>query len=415
MCHDLLIVGAGIAGLTVGLEALKKNPELDVLILEQYDYVGGRVLTHHQGKLSWEAGAGRIGDAHRLTHALLKRYGLSTYPIGSSDGSTYVRGGVSGPNPFTDLLASSILPLASLSPSVLATHTLAELLVQVYGSAKAFSLYNMFPYWSEIHTLRADLAIHSFQTEFGRSALYSVVAGGYSQVTDGLLADYKRLGGKVQFKTTVNTVNEDSKGWCVETNGKDVIGRVCVLAIPSAAIHSLNKEVTRLIPALPHLTMKPLVRMYAVFKDKEWLQDLHKIVCDSKIRYVIPISAESGVIMISYTDGEDAAYWIRFNKSHGLKAVQNAIMKGIRKLLPDKDIGDPVEFVIHPWSNGCTYWLPGTYDPSQVLKDSMNPAPNLFVCGESFSMRQAWVEGALESAEDLLQLSAFQKQIKKDE
>jgi monoamine oxidase len=243
-----------------------------------------------------------------------------------------------------------------------------------------------------------------------------VVAGGYSQVTDHLLADYKRLGGKVQFKTTVKTVNEDSEGWCLETKGgKDVIGKTCVLAIPSAAIQKLNKDVTRRIPALPHLAMKPLVRMYAVFKDKEWLKDLHKIVCDSKIRYVIPISAESGVIMISYTDGEDASYWIRFQQKHGDKAVQNAIMKEIRKLLPDKDIGEPTEFVIHPWSNGCTYWLPGTYDPEKILKESMNPAPGLFICGESFSMRQAWVEGALESAGDLLEVAAFKKQIKKDE
>jgi len=151
--------------------------------------------------------------------------------------------------------------------------------------------------------------------------------------------------------------------------------------------------------------------MYAVFKDKDWLKDLTKIVSNTRVRYTIPISAEKGVIMISYTDGADARYWIKMKKEKGEDAVKDAIMKGIRKLLPDKDIGEPSAFVIHPWSNGCTYWLPGSYDPAAMAKESLNPEPGLFVCGESFSMRQAWVEGALESAHTLLKLPAFQKEL----
>jgi monoamine oxidase len=409
MRYDLVIVGAGVAGLTVGLETLKKNPSCKILIVEQYDYVGGRVLTHHQGSLSWEAGAGRIGDDHVLTHELIKRYGLKTYPIGNSDGSLYIRDGTVQQNPFTDLLATMLLPLSELPPSVLATHTLAELMTEVYGSKKATDYYNMFPYWSEIHTLRADLAIHSFQTEFGSKATYSVIAGGFSQIATGLAADFKRLGGKIQFKTTVSRLEKDAQGLSVCSDRPDILCRSCVLAIPSVAIKKIGG--LQAIPALTRLAMEPLVRMYAVFKDKEWLKDLTKIVSDSRVRYTIPISAEKGIVMISYTDGADARYWIKFKKEKGEDAVKDAIMKGIRKLLPDKDIGEPSEFVIHPWSNGCTYWLPGSYDPVAVLKDSLCQDHGIFVCGESFSMRQAWTEGALESAHMLLDLCEFKKQI----
>jgi monoamine oxidase len=37
----------------------------------------------------------------------------------------------------------------------------------------------------------------------------------------------------------------------------------------------------------------------------------------------------------------------------------------------------------------------------------------IFACGESLSLRQAWVEGALESAQALWRLEALQKRLHK--
>jgi monoamine oxidase len=56
----------------------------------------------------------------------------------------------------------------------------------------------------------------------------------------------------------------------------------------------------------------------------------------------------------------------------------------------------------HDWPSGCTYWLPGDYDVKQASKAALNPAPNLYIAGESISLNQTWMEGALESAEILL-------------
>ena len=61
----------------------------------------------------------------------------------------------------------------------------------------------------------------------------------------------------------------------------------------------------------------------------------------------------------------------------------------------------------HPWESGATYWVPGLYDPYKVSKESLRPfndLPNLFICGESFSMKQAWIEGALENSRALLRI-----------
>ena len=57
---------------------------------------------------------------------------------------------------------------------------------------------------------------------------------------------------------------------------------------------------------------EPLFRIYQKYPKKNnkiWFQDLGKIVTNHKIRYIIPINAEIGIIMISYTDGKYTKYW----------------------------------------------------------------------------------------------------------
>ena len=107
--------------------------------------------------------------------------------------------------------------------------------------------------------------------------------------------------------------------------------------------------------------------------------------------------------MISYTDGKDCLYW------RGLedKALQDAIQKEARAEFPDKEIPEPVFLKKHDWGMGCTYWTPGDYDVDEALKAAHNPAKNVFVVGESVSRAQAWIEGALESVERLLEFPEF--------
>jgi len=74
-------------------------------------------------------------------------------------------------------------------------------------------------------------------------------------------------------------------------------------------------------------------------------------------------------------------------------------MKDVRSLFPELTIPEPTFFKSHSWSTGATYWLPGLYSPETLSKESIQPLssmPHVFLCGESWSMKQAWVEGALE-------------------
>ena len=82
------------------------------------------------------------------------------------------------------------------------------------------------------------------------------------------------------------------------------------------------------------------------------------------------------------------------------------LMRGLRRLFPGREIPEPEWLKAYPWTDGTTYWIPGSYDPYEAAEKIMSPPiDGVYICGESLSVgKQAWVEGALEVAEQLLKL-----------
>lgn len=429
--YDLLIIGAGIAGLRVGIQALKANPRLKCCILEKYGYMGGRVVTYRKslpraGEVSWENGAGRISTSHNRVLGLLKEYGLTFVPLSPKTGfidATHVED-----NMFSELSDIYLGPLTRLSKDILAKHTLKELLIAVFGQKDARAFYEMFPYFCEIHTLRADVALEAFHHEMRSNEGFGVCAEGLSSLIDAMVRDFVARGGwilkGVEAQRVLKGATGDVRVECryFEEDGKELaaefVGRSCVLALHSDAVKKIDG--VKHIGVLKHLKMMPLLRMYAVFPTRKgggtWFEGLPKIVTNSPVRYIIPINAAKGIIMISYTDGGDATAWDRIINSRGEAAVQERVMDEIRRLFPDRDVPDPLFFKLHYWDSGCTYWLPGKYDVAEESRRSLWPLrseiPGLFMCGESFAVSQCWMESALTQADALLELRAFKDILK---
>ena len=424
---DYAIIGGGLAGLYAAREIIKKHPKAKIAIFEKYRVFGGRVLTFREGPYQWEAGAGRIHSSHKLVRGLLKRYGLREVPISSEVGWVETYGSPLVPNPWEQSLASWLSEIARLSAEELASHTLFELMIRIFGESEAKHMVAPFPYYGEIYTLRADLAIQSFAGEMGTHEHYSVSPDGYDMLIGSLIDDCDNHGVQLNTHWDLKAAAPEQKGgddgirlWFAtgptkekdEREVKEVFAKKAIFALHRDALAKLN--LFESWPLLQKVKMEPLHRIYAVFPKSNdgtiWFEGLGKFVTATPIRYFIPMNPEKGIVMISYTDGADTTLWtdIAYGADPKNETLGFLLTQECRRLFPEKDIPYPIFLKSHPWDSGCTYWLPGHYDVKEASKESLQPfgpqVPNVYVCGESFSLRQAWMEGALENTRDLLRL-----------
>ena len=407
--YDILIIGAGIAGLYTAIECLKRKPKARVAIAEAYHIAGGRVSTfsadisgvHSQ----WEMGGARISEHHTLLLGLLKRYRLETIPISGS--AQFKESGAYPfePDSFAPAIPVTLDPLADLPPSVLATKTIRQLLSTVMKPKELEGLLIRHPYRAELDTMRADVALKLFQNEFGLSEKYFLCKSGLSNLIQKMVEDFESRGGFLFLKQKLLEIRENE--FVFKKGSSEIVLEAAktVFAITSVALARLAPFASW--PTLKHLTMKPLLRVYAVFpKDpdgKQWFEGLGRVVTATRIRYIIPGNVETGSIQISYTDSQDADALMEILEKDGEAALGAAIVKDLRVLL-SKKIPDPLFVKAHPWKDGVTYWLPGDYNPVELSKKAVRPFPKKpwFVVGESFSMRQGWIEGGLEHAASAL-------------
>lgn len=417
MIYNYIIVGGGLAALYCAREILKKKPGASIIVLEKYKKLGGRAVSYSKdlggkvGKVQWEIGAGRISTSHRLVLDLIHEYGLHTVPIGS--GLLFKKDGASEfeENYFEPALEILMKPLLDLPPTVLATNTLKELLDQVHGKKDVQLWMERFPYYAEIVYMRADRALREFTHEFKSHEGYCACVEGLSALIDCLVADIEKRGGVVRNQCELVDFGANSVTFRVGSfrDGdsrplETIEAKKIIFALHANALRELKEF--RSWDLLKKVTMEPLCRIYAVFpvrNGKSWFEGLPRVVTTTTIRYFIPIRYEKGVAMVSYTDSKYAEAYMKVKDD---AALEKMVMRDLRATFPEKKIPDPIFFKAHPWTEGVTYWVPGNYSPEKesvaALKPFPEKYPDIYVCGESFSLRQGWMEGALEHAEVLL-------------
>ncbi len=394
--HDYIIVGAGIAGLHCARALVAKGHS--VLILEKYKYIGGRVNTFRKGPYQWENGAGRIHKSHTLVMREIQRYNLTWKPIGSESLYQERDGAPLEENTFFDLAAAYLRPLAALPPATLAANTIRGLLTATRGQAATDEFLARFPYRAEVDVMRADAALDSFLT--GGDDGYGVVVEGLDRLIDGYVADLGPratilLGCELEAVRPDNTLIVRTPAGVKHFSAPHVI-----LALHAAALKAVGG--IRDWPLLRQLIMCPLLRTYAVYP-RAWFPPKRIVFGHNPVRYFIPVGPK--VAMVSYTDAGDTGPWLH-DADANPDRLGRRIHAALRRALPGCHIPAPTFFKAHPWTHGCTYWAPtAKYRPiADLSRSALTVRRGLHCCGESFSTKQAWIEGALEHAEALLKV-----------
>ena len=419
----IVIIGGGISGLFTAIMCKTRIPGSKITLIEKESRLGGRVFTKkYIDGSSFESGAGRFGMKHNILIALLKRYKLDRDIIPISNTISQKLGPLLKSEEYRGVSPEEILYNLSkdtrLTREDYKTNTIETLVRRLYGDDAARKVVHQFEYDSEIQIARAQTSLRSilntFRGEFG------VLKGGLSRLINEMIGELSgsKSGVTIMKGTECTSIErEDDGSYTLKLKTGAGVGGLLgmmglenvlrankvIVCTPRAQAHSLlqgliGEEQADNLYGSQIIQDEPLIRVYARFP-KNWIDT--KIVSRKAIRYIIPVSNDPPIVMISYTDGPIARIWSNFRKQVGDRETVQELLRQLRGMFPKKSIPDPiwVSFEEHPV--GASYWKPSIEDVTskKMKKMRQNPLPNVYVCGEFLSMyHQAWVEGALETS-----------------
>jgi hypothetical protein len=236
---------------------------------------------------------------------------------------------------------------------------------------------------------------------------YYAMNGGLNQLVDAMLADFKTQGGIYRDREAYESITNNSDGsFQLITSKKQADGsrrnienRAHAIFFAASPTNLAKRPFSQFITEMnTHLYPMTLLRIYYIYnKPQDWLKGIDKVVTDTHIQFIIPISNRA--IMISYTDSDNALYWNNLYETDKEKCIAELNMEtekviGIRPTKPDHV---QVEF----WKNGVFLWKKGVnIADDAVYKRLLNPEAGIYVANEGYSRHQGWIEGAIEMAHD---------------
>jgi len=440
--YDYVIVGAGISGLYTAHELCKKYPSAKICILEATKYIGGRLHSIKYDGLIMDGGGARFNTEQYRIISLIKEVGLwnKVIPIGSDitykpvndTASTDLKTKFPTIDDFIVYMKKYIKE-KHIKRDTLINTTILEFAVKHfskdYPKIKQY-LINIYPYYSELGVLNSVEGLNLFSNEFSDKTKYYILNGGLEQLTETIYNKLKDLNKTKKCNIDIYeetpvlkisyefcTVKTNQVGYIIETenNKIDFLANKVILTIPKNKLINIkfklnsltsNDKLDKLFKNINSVQNEPLYRIYARYPldkktHKVWFDGMGKISTNLPIKYVIPVNYEKGVIMISYTDSKFARYWFK-QVSEG--TFEDTLNKQLKQLFPDIDIPKAKWYKHCPWISGAGYWKKG-YDKNIIMPqmiEALGHHKNLYICGENYSSHQAWVEGALETSDMVL-------------
>ena len=390
--NRVVVLGAGLAGLGAAYNLIKRGYE--VTVLEAQDRPGGRVLTVREGFRRGghaEMGAIRIPESHEYTLKYVREFGLELTPYDTGTRAFYLQG-----KRFLAPPAGTPWPLEGFAPGEQPdpSERLPQYLLDRRTNAAA------------------GFAVESLS---GGSILGSIT-GGNDRLPYALAS---ALGQRVKYASPVVRIAQDDRGVTVgytdRTGRHEISADRCVSALPFAPLRRVSIATPfsdQKMAAIQQLQYMAAARCHFQTRTRFWQDDplgplggLNLVGTDTMVGRVWNTSSQQanpdlGMIHAYMFDTEALEF-----ASHGHRRIA-AMRTLFQRLLPG--IRGQVIGVAHkawqedPWAGGGWGWTqPG--ELRWMFPAMRQPEGRVHFAGEHTSLWIAYMNGALESAERVVQ------------
>ena len=281
--------------------------------------------------------------------------------------------------------------------------------------------------------------------------IYKFPRQGMQSIPDGVRGLFEGLGGRVLLHHTVKRVAKDGAAVRIAFDGKpDVEADEVVLAMPRRALELIDlselfgKDAPRVTSLIESVSPQPLFKLFACYDRPWWTEKLGvsqgQTTTDIPIRQTYYFGTEglqpggnpkntNSLVMATYDDGRNIKYWIGFLREDKPKpypggggsvewqhnVAPQKLVDEVHRLLAEVH-GVPLDSIPKPYAAAYRDWgldpFGGGYNLWKIHANSIRVAHDIvapvkglpaYICGEAYSHDQGWVEGAVETAEDMLQ------------
>lgn len=393
-----VIVGAGIAGLYTAYKLSEHTT--DIKIIEKSDRYGGRIYTY---KNKYDVGAGRLGKKQKLVMKLIKDFNLEHLIIDINPNKNY----------FVD---EKMLTEEGLLKHYNSDYkSLKDLWIYVinYKSTldlKQFNFHNYLGsflktkeikvlerslgYITEMYKLNAYNALYSLKKDFDvEDNAFFILKGGLHILSKSIYDYLKNKNINIEFNTALHDIKVDH---IITDKNQHIKYKTLYLAVCKKAYMTVPyfKPYNHLFDSV---SVGNLLRIYAKYDLtlNKWLPNMKKTVTDNKLQFIIPISGD--LIQISYSDDYISNFW----NALSVKETKKQITRLLKEMFPNENVTDPIWITKHYWCCGSHFWKPNV-NSKDIQKQINDINSNIKIVGEIYSNRQAWIEGALETVENVV-------------